>query len=123
MNTAWDAIQKALKAGGKTSEFFVAILALLLPYISAPLFSHLDPIVQQFALHAGWFGGLVAAMYVGGRSYVKGQAVKSESIYPAAVSHAVSYNPDAESLESAREGEAAGVPPRATGGNIGTPAR
>lgn len=120
MNTAWEAIQKALKGGHRTSEFFVAILAMILPYVTAPLFAHLDPIVQQFAAHAGWFGGLVAAMYIGGRSYVKGQTVKSETLYPAAIGHSIEYVPDDTSLASARAGEASGTPPKATGGNVGS---
>lgn len=120
MDTAWQLIQKAMKGGVKTSEFWVAVLALVLPYISAPLFNHLDPIVQTFALHAGWIGGLVAAVYVAVRGYVKGQTVKSETIYPAAVAHAIAYTPDPESLASAREGEAKGIPPRPTGGNTGS---
>ena len=118
--TAWELIQKAMKGGFKTSEFWVAVLSLLLPYIVAPIFDKLDPIVQQYVVHSGWVGGLVAAVYVAVRGYVKGQTVKSEAVYPAAVSAmSLPYNPDPESLASAREGEAAGVPPRATGGNIG----
>src|SRR3954468_5971021 len=68
-----DLLGRLLKSGVKTSEFWVAILALLLPYvIDIPN----DRVAAWTAAH-GWVGGLVAAVYIAARAYIKGQQVQA----------------------------------------------
>lgn len=71
-----DILDKALKGGWRTSEFWLAVLALLLPYISHLL---TDQVTTQVATWAGTLPGvlgmLVVAAYTLGRSWVKAHAV------------------------------------------------
>lgn len=69
MNAFWDTIGKALKNGFKTSEFFIAALALLLPLVEKIV----DPVVDRFD-PATFVGGLIAAVYVFVRGWVKSKA-------------------------------------------------
>jgi uncharacterized membrane protein YqaE (UPF0057 family) len=66
-------ISMLLKSGVKTSEFWLSLIALVLPYF-ADLGS--DKVAAWTSGH-GWIGGLVAAVYVAARAYVKGQTAKA----------------------------------------------
>lgn len=61
-----------LARGVRTSEFWVTVAALLLPFV----FSVSNDYVMRWTAAHGWIGELVAAMFVAGRSYVKGSAVR-----------------------------------------------
>lgn len=62
-----------LKKGVQTSEFWITILTLILYFVVTFLPTDL---VQKWSQSHGWIGGLVAAVYVAARAYVKGNAVK-----------------------------------------------
>lgn len=79
-------IQMLLKAGVKTSEFWLSVLAIVLPYI-ADIGS--DKVTSWTAMH-GWIGGLVAAVYVAARAYVKGQTAQAVGVAHAPASVSVS---------------------------------
>lgn len=64
---------KLLKAGVRTSEFWLSVLALALPY----LLDMGSDRVQAWGAAHGWIGGLVVAVYVAGRAYVKGQTARA----------------------------------------------
>lgn len=66
-------LESILKSGVKTSEFWLSLLALVLPYL-ANIGS--DSVNAWGAAH-GWIGGLVVAVYVAARAYVKGQTAKA----------------------------------------------
>lgn len=65
-------LSAVMKRGVMTSEFWLSVLALVLPFLS----SLSDPAVQAWGDAHGWVGGLVVAVYVAARAYVKGQTVK-----------------------------------------------
>lgn len=65
-------VQHPLKRGLMTSEFWVTILAIMLPLV----FSLSDNRVMAWAASHGWVGGLVASVYVAARAYVKGSALR-----------------------------------------------
>lgn len=67
-----DAAKHPLTKGVMTSEFWVTIAAIALPFV----FSLSDTPVMQWAAAHGWVGGLVASVYVGARAYVKGSALR-----------------------------------------------
>lgn len=62
----------AMKRGAMTSEFWLSLLALVLPLLAQLA----EPSVQAWGDAHGWVGGLVVAVYVAARAYVKGQAVR-----------------------------------------------
>ena len=64
-----------LKSGFRSSEFVLSLLAVVL----VPLLALADPAVAAWAASNGWVGGLVAAVYAAGRSYVKATAVKQDT--------------------------------------------
>lgn len=66
------AAKHPLTKGVQTTEFWVTLLAIALPFV----FSLFDNQVSQWAASHGWAGGLVAAVYVAARAYVKGSALK-----------------------------------------------
>ena len=69
-------LSSILKSGFRSSEFVLSLLAVVL----VPLLALADPAVAAWASANGWVGGLVAAVYAAGRSYVKATAAKQGAI-------------------------------------------
>lgn len=66
------AAKHPLTKGVMTTEFWVTMLAIILPFA----FSLSDNHVMAWAAAHGWVGGLVASVYVAARAYVKGSALR-----------------------------------------------
>lgn len=94
-----DILGKVLKSGVKTSEFWVTIGALLLPYL---LQVPQDQASSWAIAHGGaWAGYVVAAAYVLARAYIKGkqvQAIGSDAVAAAQTTELLSLYPDAPAL-------------------------
>ena len=104
---------KVLKGGFKTSEFWLSVAALFVPLIDSwvqHLRTSIDIAQQQ--PHNAWvtLGYAVAAAVVA-------------SVYSVVRGKLKADTANAVSLASAVAGEAAGIPPVATNGNIGTAAK
>lgn len=69
MNAFWDVIKTALRNGFKTSEFVVALLAMLLPFVERIV----NPIVERFD-PTTLVGGIIAAVYIAVRGWIKTKA-------------------------------------------------
>ena len=65
-----------LGGGVKTTEFWISVVAVVLP----PLLGSLEPGLQGWARSSGWVGGLVAVMYTAARSYLKVTTVKANAM-------------------------------------------
>lgn len=63
----------ALRSGARTSEFWVTIVTGLLFILGAFV---PDSVAQKWAQEHGWIGGLVVAVYIAARAYVKATALK-----------------------------------------------
>lgn len=101
--------------GVVTTEFWLSALAVVLPF-AGPL---LEPQLSAWATRS-FAGALVAGVYTASRSWLKRRQLEADAV--AARAEEAAARAAAESRASARAGEAAGVPPRPTGGNVGTPA-
>lgn len=66
------AAKHPLTKGIQTSEFWVTMLAIILPFV----FSFSDSAILRWTAAHGWVGGLVASVYVAARAYVKGSALR-----------------------------------------------
>lgn len=66
------AAKHPLTKGVMTSEFWITVLAIALPFA----FSLSDTPVMQWTAAHGWIGGLVASVYIAARAYVKGSALR-----------------------------------------------
>ena len=115
-----DILSKVLKSGVKTSEFWVTIGALLLPYV---LQIPQDQASSWAIAHGGaWAGYAVAAAYVLARAYIKGkqvQAIGGDAVAAAQTTELLAQYPDAPALPadlrnaiaSARAAQAQGMSP------------
>ena len=63
----------ALRFGVNTSEFWVTVITLVLSVIGAFV---PDTVAQRWAHEHGWIAGLVVAVYIAARAYVKATALK-----------------------------------------------
>lgn len=73
----WDVLKTAMRSGVKTSEFFVVVLAIFAPVLLG-LMDKLFGLVEPIAGGPETFmGGLVAAVYVFVRGWVKASSTKA----------------------------------------------
>jgi hypothetical protein len=115
-------LSKVLKSGVKTSEFWVTIAALLLPYM---LQIPQDQASTWAIAHGGaWAGYVVAAAYIVARAYIKGKqvaAIGPDVVAGAQAQELLAQYPDAPALPAdlrnaiaaARAAQAQGLPPEA----------
>jgi hypothetical protein len=69
MNAFLEVMRKSLRGGFKTSEFWVTLLALLIPLLD----NYLSPVIERLGPE-GIVGGAVAAVYVFVRGWIKAKA-------------------------------------------------
>lgn len=108
-----------LLKGWRSSEFWITLAAGVITIGGPFIDSHVAAAASSSSLPLA----LLAAAYTVGRSWVKRRALELDAAKEAAA-QAAAANAAAQriSAASARAGEAAGVPPLPTGGNVGTPA-
>lgn len=94
-----DILNKVLKSGVKTSEFWVTIAALLLPYV---LQIPQDQASTWAIAHGGaWAGYAVAGAYILARAYIKGKqvaAIGPDAVAAAQTQELLAQYPDAPAL-------------------------
>lgn len=71
--TSTTASRDVLRGGVKTSEFWLTVLTVVLYAIGAFV---PDTVAQRWGLEHGWVGGLVVAVYIAARGYLKATALK-----------------------------------------------
>lgn len=63
----------ALRSGVRTSEFWVTIITGIVFLVGAFV---PDDVARKWAAEHGWIGGLVVAVYIAARTYIKATALK-----------------------------------------------
>lgn len=63
----------SLRGGVKTSEFWVTVVTLAVFVVGAFV---PDTVAHKWGQEHGWLGGLVVAVYIAARAYIKATALK-----------------------------------------------